>query len=1191
MNKGKKFIAWLGAMMKNKKVIIILAAILVVAALTVGAILLFGGADNGNGNDDTNDDNSGFDGSVSNYTVRVKTIGGRALSGITAYVYSDSTLDDIVDFGKTNEEGIAVIDTAPKSGYVVVLDGVPVGYDVKEYYELKSASVDIVLSSSVIVPETEGAYTVPPKYALGDIMYDFKVTDTEGKTIILSEVLKEKKAVLINFWYSTCDPCIKEFPFINTVAEEYDDNIAVICLNTYAPDNDAAVETFKSTMELDLFMAKADPALFEAFGDISTQVAGQTGYPTNVMIDRYGTICLVEVGGLPSEKPFRKMFDYFGVADAEYEQKIFRSLDELIPREVPDIQQEDSAVLEGVLNSDSIKNEDGSSKITYYPESGTADADYSWPFIVTKKGDVDCVKASNVDKDDSYAIMHADIVMKAGDVLGFDYFSSTEEGADILHILVDNEAIYQISGISDDWKGCYPYVAKEDGTYTVSFVYQKDSDTYKGDDAVYLKNFRIVTPNDIDVETYIPYQAAKLNAVTGEYVYENVKYCSQDGYYHVCSNNESGHSCVGNCPLVLANLMNINPLSENESIYLWAYNGEIVIGDVNYADRIIQYCSYASNGTISGFCTVNEELKTLLDKIIEIKGFEKTENEWLKFCKYYDAYCTKDGKELDDPIAGVAPHSAFDTILSFGSEAELNASNYPEELKNLSSVNEFPNNVYYDGRVIMPRGFWYAFTPTESGVYRVTSNSKDNLNAWIFTYDFETHTQNLVNEYDHVERITKIPYSSEDPKYQANNVSMVMYMEANKTYYIDIAYYDATMFGEFTFKVEYVAESLEIFRSASPGGAFTSDLDSNGNIGDTIIAGGIDVALDESTGYYRHVIGKDKNGKPIFGEYVYLDLTLSAGPFDKPIYIEPSLIKDGAMRKDLLSLGAFDFTKTADDRNGLLYLKLYAILGLREYAKSGSNASFKTEVAGNIDAWELEAIKKYISESTDDEIFAFVYTNYNNNSKMFDDNELADLVEAYKDALESETEYTDEKALIVSYAKTISDDTLKTLVAVKDVNGSIYDNSSATYVTDYVDTLLLSTYLKPLNVSSEIKSYLDKYVTDGLKKLWGEEYQIWYSMYMMDDLKAGIIHGKGKDCTDDILAYVDKMFNAETDLSTLPEEVREELTEEAYGCVLVDEDLAKILQTLMDQNTFAGVVNSWTKMCYYYEMHDSNTKY
>ena len=40
---------------------------------------------------------------------------------------------------------------------------------------------------------------------------------------------------------------------------------------------------------------------------------------------------------------------------------------------------------------------------------------------------------------------------------------------------------------------------------------------------------------------------------------------------------------------------------------------------------------------------------------------------------------------------------------------------------------------------------------------------------------------------------------------------------------------------------------------------------------------------------------------------------------------------------------------------------------------------------------------------------------------------------------------------------------------------------------------------------------------------------------------------------------------------------------EREGCVLVDENLAEILQALMDKFTFEGVDNAWLKMCYYYD--------
>ena len=42
-------------------------------------------------------------------------------------------------------------------------------------------------------------------------------------------------------------------------------------------------------------------------------------------------------------------------------------------------------------------------------------------------------------------------------------------------------------------------------------------------------------------------------------------------------------------------------------------------------------------------------------------------------------------------------------------------------------------------------------------------------------------------------------------------------------------------------------------------------------------------------------------------------------------------------------------------------------------------------------------------------------------------------------------------------------------------------------------------------------------------------------------------------------------------------------TKETYGCVKVDENFANVLQMLMDKYTFPGVLDSWLKLCYYYE--------
>ena len=72
---------------------------------------------------------------------------------------------------------------------------------------------------------------------------------------------------------------------------------------------------------------------------------------------------------------------------------------------------------------------------------------------------------------------------------------------------------------------------------------------------------------------------------------------------------------------------------------------------------------------------------------------------------------------------------------------------------------------------------------------------------------------------------------------------------------------------------------------------------------------------------------------------------------------------------------------------------------------------------------------------------------------------------------------------------------------------------------------------------------------------------------MVDDVLAGIYHGFGEDYTEIMRSYEKKMIKTSGDL---------------YGCVVVDEELAKILQMLIDNNSFSGVETSWRKLCYYY---------
>jgi len=794
------------------------------------------------------------DNTKTEYTISVKTIGGRPISGLTFHIYEE---DDLVDYGQTDENGIGTVSLKPSNNYSVELStSMLEGYIVEERYAFSGNCANIVLTSSVISDsELTGV-----QYELGDIIRDFTYTTSDGETFTLSEVLKEKKAVLINFWYSSCGPCVNEFPYMQSAYEKYKDDIEIIALNNYGGDNENAVKEFKAAMGLTFPVAKDYSRLGSAFSLM--------GYPTSILVDRYGTICLIEVGGLTSEKPFLAVFEHF--SSDNYQQQLFTSIDELTPTETPNVEMPSSEEIGSALNGT------GFSAI-YSPETETSDAKYSWPFLIGTKDGKSCVYSSNFYKDGSFATLHATVELKAGEALAIDWFADTELSVDTLYILVDGKDIYQISGNSEDWQTCYPFVAVEDGTYKVSFVYVKDSTTDTGEDRVYLRNFRTVAVEDIDSATYIPRQAAtKPNANgLGYQKYVTVVYNSTDGYYHVGA--EDG-------PILLANLMSGTRLNET-SLNDLGYNGNLKDAEGDVYEALVTYCNYAINGTLYGYSPVTEELKGLLERSAELVGFEQgNPNQWLQACSYYDAYGT-DGKQLEDPVKGVAFFAAFDTVLSTDTEEKF-------------------NTVVYDGRVIMPRGLKYKFVPEKSGAYIIKSQSSDEVNGWVFDENYEIiHTASVVDR----------PYDGKEV--DTTNVSIIIYLEAGKTYYIDIAYYDIYAAGTFTFTVKYLAETYEHFHLASPG-YFTYIESTTGQLNQTI-AGGIDVALGED-GYYHELLADGS-----LGSVVYADFKYATGLFSH------SILK-------MIDMDAFNFSYNETDQ--MVMAKLEELGGdvnaCREYYKN-----------------------------------------------------------------------------------------------------------------------------------------------------------------------------------------------------------------------------------------------------------------
>ncbi len=139
-------------------------------------------------------------------------------------------------------------------------------------------------------------------YKLGDLMGNHSLTDINGNTYKFSEVFKEKEAIVLNFWFVGCGPCQMEFPYLQAAADKYDDDVIVFAINP-TDDEQRDIQKFAEQNNITLPMIKGEQDWISAF---SLQ-----GFPTTVVIDRYGSIAFMHMGSITEEGVFEKIFAFF----------------------------------------------------------------------------------------------------------------------------------------------------------------------------------------------------------------------------------------------------------------------------------------------------------------------------------------------------------------------------------------------------------------------------------------------------------------------------------------------------------------------------------------------------------------------------------------------------------------------------------------------------------------------------------------------------------------------------------------------------------------------------------------------------------------------------------------------------------------------------------------------------------------
>ncbi len=305
------------------------------------------------------------------------------------------------------------------------------------------------------------AEDAPVVYELGGKIDDFTVTTYDGQTVTLSEVLKEKEAVLINIWATWCGPCRNEFPFMEEAYKQYSDKVEVIALSCEPTDTDDVLATFVAEMGMTFKVAQDTVGMADKFN--------VSAIPTSVVVDRFGTICFWESGSLPDVGSFTRLFDAF-LGDGYTESVVLDGVPAMKPNVAPSAEADVAAAL------------------------GTANAvnptdDTTWPMIVAEKDGRSVVASTNATYGTTEAAVTTTVSAKAGNAIVVTFKTSTETSCDLLNIAVNGETV-KIFGGEHDWM-TYAIPVEADGDYAVTLSYVKDMMAEGGEDTVWVDSVAV----------------------------------------------------------------------------------------------------------------------------------------------------------------------------------------------------------------------------------------------------------------------------------------------------------------------------------------------------------------------------------------------------------------------------------------------------------------------------------------------------------------------------------------------------------------------------------------------------------------------------------------------------------------------------------------------------------------------------
>jgi peroxiredoxin len=153
-----------------------------------------------------------------------------------------------------------------------------------------AAALVLALGSAGCGAEGEGPGAQSPSAP------DFSLQSTEGKTVRLSDYLG-KEVVLIDFWSTTCDPCLAEMPhLVDMYKANKDKGFVVLAISLDGPESLAEVNRVVHDKDM-LF-----PVLLDQETTVVARYNPKREMPFSVLIDKRGNIVHKRAGYQPGDE-------------------------------------------------------------------------------------------------------------------------------------------------------------------------------------------------------------------------------------------------------------------------------------------------------------------------------------------------------------------------------------------------------------------------------------------------------------------------------------------------------------------------------------------------------------------------------------------------------------------------------------------------------------------------------------------------------------------------------------------------------------------------------------------------------------------------------------------------------------------------------------------------------------------------